>query len=374
MSRHSRLAGHLRTLDGWRAVAVLMVIAAHVPQSAVPGLRPLGGLGVSLFFGLSGSLICTRLLAEHEARGRFDLGGFYIRRVFRILPPAFAYLAVLSVLTAVGLLAVPSTAIRSCLLVTRNYVAAHDWYTAHFWSLAVEEHFYLAFPLLLAWTGPRRGLWLAIGLAAAVAGWRWADGHWHLLAGLSGVVPQYYRTDCRLDELTLGCAAALLAYRHADKLGGRIVGLAAWAGTLLIVAAAFGVAVPGSLRAALVPWAMVGTVVRPHVWLGRVLEWPPMAWLGRLSYSVYLWHALFLVGYADNRAAGLRPWQDWPWNAVAVLACAAASHYLLERPLTRLGRALADRRSIARSQVTAYRVMLGSRRSPVATRPVEPVK
>src|SRR4051812_39674608 len=158
MTHTRRLTGHLPTLDGWRGVAVLMVIVFHALASPYPVFRPLGGLGVSIFFALSGLLICNRLLAEFGRGGRIDLPGFYVRRAFRILPPAFAYLAALAALGA----ATPPE-LGSCLLFWRNYYTGGGWCTGHFWSLAVEEHFYLFFPVLLAWAGPRRALPLAAG-------------------------------------------------------------------------------------------------------------------------------------------------------------------------------------------------------------------
>ena len=83
MTDTRRLTGHLPTLDGWRGVAVLMVIVFHAIGWKNPAFKPLGGLGVSIFFALSGLLICNRLLAEHGRTGRIDLRGFYIRRAFR---------------------------------------------------------------------------------------------------------------------------------------------------------------------------------------------------------------------------------------------------------------------------------------------------
>jgi peptidoglycan/LPS O-acetylase OafA/YrhL len=342
----ARLAGHLPTLDGWRAVAILLVIVSHQPQVTSPRVKGLGPVGVSLFFGLSGLLICNRLLAERRRHGRIDLGGFYVRRAARILPPALAYLAVLAALTAAGVLVITGHELRACLLFYRNY-AGGGWYTDHFWSLAVEEHFYLAFPALLVLTGPRRCAAAAVGLALAVTAWRWADGRWGLVTGTPGWPRPYFRTDCRLDELLLGCAAALVAERYADRLHGWPAQAAGAVGLALLAARVAGAPVPGLALAALVPWALLGTVVRPRAPLGRVLDWAPLAWVGRMSYSLYLWQQLFFTCYGRNRAAELGWLQDWPWNALALLACAAASHYLLERPLTRLGRSLAERRRTA---------------------------
>jgi peptidoglycan/LPS O-acetylase OafA/YrhL len=362
----ARLAGHLPTLDGWRAVAILLVIVSHQPQFASPRVKALGPVGVSLFFGLSGLLICNRLLAERQRHGRNDLVGFYVRRAARILPPALGYLAVLAALTAAGVLAVAGPDLRACLLFYRNY-AGGGWYTDHFWSLAVEEHFYLAFPALLALAGPRRCTAAAVGLALAVTAWRWADGHWGLITGTPDWPKPYYRTDCRLDELLLGCAAALIAERYADRLRGWLAQAAGAAGLALLAARVAGAPVPGLALAALVPWALLGTVVRPRGPLGRVLEWAPLAWVGRMSYSLYLWQQLFFVAYPGNRAAGLGWLQDWPWNALGLPACAAASHYLLERPLTRLGRALAERRrAAAASRGEEAALALVDQREPVA--------
>jgi peptidoglycan/LPS O-acetylase OafA/YrhL len=90
-----------------------------------------------------------------------------------------------------------------------------------------------------------------------------------------------------------------------------------------------------------IPWMLAGTVLRPAGALGRALESAPLRWVGRLSYSLYLWQELFFVKRHANLASALTPLQSWPYNVVALLACAAASYYLLERPLTRLGHRLA---------------------------------
>src|SRR4051794_40093593 len=135
MTDGRRLTGHLPTLDGWRGVAVLMVIVFHAFGSTVPALKPLGGLGVSIFFALSGLLICNRLLAEHHKSDRIDLRAFYIRRAFRILPPALVFLATLAVVSALVVPLAYSSELLSCLFFWRNYYTSAGWYTGHFWSL-----------------------------------------------------------------------------------------------------------------------------------------------------------------------------------------------------------------------------------------------
>jgi peptidoglycan/LPS O-acetylase OafA/YrhL len=364
-----RLAGHLPTLDGWRGVAVLMVIAFHAFGSRVSALKPLGSLGVSIFFALSGLLICNRLLAEHGKTDRIDLRGFYIRRAFRILPPALFFLGTLAVLSAWIAPVATFGELAACLFFWRNYYTGAGWYTGHFWSLAVEEHFYLFFPVMLAWLGPRRALPVAIALGTALLGWRILDTHWPWLFEHTNVVPQYFRTDCRLPDLLFGAVTAMLAARAPHWF----VLPAAAAGGLVLIARVVNLPVPWVMQSVLLPWLLLGTVLRPDAWLGRALEWTPLAWVGRMSYSLYLWQQIFFHGPARFRLAGLEPFQDWPWNAIGLFACAAASYYLLERPLTRLGRRLADRRiASAEPQVQWFRVPLGRRRgrSVPATRPL----
>ncbi len=153
-------------LDGWRACAILFVIACHSQPDCNPAW--LGKLGVDIFFGLSGFLITTLLLAESLAEGRIDLLAFYRRRAFRILPPALVFLTVIGL----GGLFKTRLEVVAALFFFRNYLPIqHATYaTAHLWSLAIEEQFYLLWPGLLV-------------LAGAASMQRWI-GHAALLIGL----------------------------------------------------------------------------------------------------------------------------------------------------------------------------------------------
>lgn len=338
-----RPSGYLPTLDGWRAIAVGLVIVSHAVHPEDHWVGRLGPFGVSIFFGISGFLICSRLLDERERRGRIDLGGFYVRRCFRILPAAWAYLATAGLFAAVGVLTVDPRQFVGCVLVCRNYfpleTTTGDWYTRHFWSLAVEEHFYFLFPLLLAACGPKRARYLVPALALAVAGWRAVDFRWRWLTDLApGLYPQF-RTDTCMDGLMCGCWVALLVHHYRVIPGIRVMGSFSLAAVAVAVVGV--VPVPGIVLALFIPWMLAGTVLRPAGALGRVLESAPLRWVGRLSYSLYLWQELFFVKRPANLAAGLTPLQSWPWNVLGLLACATVSYYLLERPLMRLGHRLA---------------------------------
>ena len=139
------------TLDGWRGIAVLLVLVGHFSGRVNTGelgwLTLIGLHGVAIFFVLSGFLITTILQREFEATGRVDLRRFYLRRFFRLMPCAWCYL--LAILGPPGLLMrtiVPGRDLLSCVFFWRNYYhdsAFADAFTSHFWSLAIEEQFYL---------------------------------------------------------------------------------------------------------------------------------------------------------------------------------------------------------------------------------------
>ena len=149
-------SGYLPSLDGWRALAVLGVMMAHDRSWNLFGYssshyKDIGGNGVYVFFAISGLLITSRILEEEQLSGRFDIRRFYIRRLFRIQPAAFAYLAAVALLMALGFarqFGVRETALSwvSALLLFTNYLyhpGEVSTLTGHFWTLAVEEHFYI---------------------------------------------------------------------------------------------------------------------------------------------------------------------------------------------------------------------------------------
>jgi peptidoglycan/LPS O-acetylase OafA/YrhL len=360
-TRGDRSTGYLPTLDGWRAIAALAVIVCHAPGAWDYGLKELGGHAVGVFFALSGLLICSRLLDERDRTGRIDLSAFYVRRAFRILPPAFLFLATLATLGSVGVLAVSRRELVSSFGFFRNYVTGEHWVTGHFWSLAVEEHFYLFCPILFACLAPRRALAIALGVAIVLGAWHIVDDRFIGIGPRLGLAPSHFRTDCRLPDLLFGCIVAVLA-RGTPVIVVRWLG---GVGGVLLVAKLFGVAVPQLLVSALIPWLLLATVKNASGAMGRFLEWAPLRFVGRMSYSIYLWQQLFFHGPVSNRLSGLGLLQDWPWNLLALAACAAASHLLIEGPLTRLGRRLSSSRPVDKVEepvVFAYRVTLSRRR------------
>ena len=332
---------HSPTLDGWRALAISAVVICHLGVRTAADYETsvwrYGAFGVDFFFGLSGLLITSLLLTEFERTGSFHLGRFYIRRAFRILPP---YLVFLAGYTLVGTWR-SGWEVASCLLFFRNY--APDRLTAdptqHLWSLAVEEHFYLLWPGLLAWIGARRSRDWAVRLALLVGLWRMVESQ--LGASLFPEVFPRFRTDLRLDSLLWGCAVAFLLKdaTYRAKLGRQLrfavwIGLAAFTGLCI----RFFTPLSSVLVATLIPFLLAGTVLHPQWLFSQFLSWAPVAWLGRISYSLYLWQQIFLITSWDHPAW----WRQWPANLVSALAVAALSHYFIEKPLIRAGRRLAS--------------------------------
>src|ERR1700737_1886195 len=150
--------GYLPTLDGWRAIAIFSVMLSHdrlhhFGPLSTQGFQDPGALGVDIFFAISGILICSRLLTEEHSQGFISRRNFYVRRAFRILPPAAVFLAMLLLLKVTVHFPVALPEVLASLFFVRNYASTflhfqtiYPFYTSHFWSLAIEENFYLLLP------------------------------------------------------------------------------------------------------------------------------------------------------------------------------------------------------------------------------------
>ncbi len=310
---------HLAGIDGLRAIAVLAVLAYHAGFDQARG----GFLGVEVFFVISGYLITALLLAEHRQHGRIDPVRFWMRRARRLLPALFfllgATLAFAVVVVPDEIARLRTDAVAAVAYVTNWHLIAGDRsyfetigrpsLFTHLWSLAIEEQFYLVWPLVLAvllMAGRRVGL--AVTLLGAIGSATWMAMLFNPGADPSRV---YYGTDTRLTGLLLGAALAFvwvpittigsdgtaLPRRWASPLVGTLLDLAAAVGLaslgLFFVAAdAFE---PMLYRGGLVLVAMatatvIAAAVHPRARVGRLLDRGPMRWIGTRSYAIYLWH------------------------------------------------------------------------------------
>jgi peptidoglycan/LPS O-acetylase OafA/YrhL len=344
---------NIPTLDGWRAFAVIAVILYHGrsgffnDNSIGMRLATHGDLGVNLFFAISGFLICGLLLKEYQADGDINLRRFYLRRCFRILPPYYAVLAVLCILSILGAIRLNYSDLPSCLLFYRNYTPlGRDYqggfYTAHFWTLAIEEHFYLIWPILLLLVKPKRAGKVAFLLAMAVFVWRVLEGHFEWFSSILLPADLLSRTDTMMDALLWGCLAAIY-FPEIVRFTKRIRFSQLWLPILVALLVVEKLHTPGLivLHAVLMPALVLSTVLQPASFLGRVLEWRPLRWVGTASYSIYLWQMMFLPELASVKGHGFIHYlQQPPLNLLAILVTACLSRYLIEVPMTRLGHRL----------------------------------
>jgi len=345
-------------LDGLRALAVAAVLAFHF---GVPGLDG-GMLGVDIFLALSGFLITSLLLAERAGSGTVSLSRFWVRRARRLLPALFLTLAGVAVLSHWVEL-VPPAQLRGDLLAALfygsnwHYVAAGENYFSqygapspllHLWSLAVEEQFYVVWPLvsvLALWRWGRVGV-LAVAGTGTLASAVWTLVLYRHGAGISRL---YYGTDTRAQALLAGAAlAAVLAGGVPDWARS----LARWAGPAGLVFLAWCLhTVTGSggflyeggflVVAASACAVMAATALNPAGVLARALSLRPARYVGRISYGLYLYHwPLFLA--LDHARTGLTGPGLLVLRLVATGATAAVSFRLIEEPIRsgRLGAAL----------------------------------
>jgi len=359
----TRLAG----LDGLRAVAVVLVLGFHF------GVGWLGGgfVGVDVFYVLSGYLITGLLLAEFERRDRIGLGTFWLRRARRLLP---ALLLVLVAVTCMVRFAEPSGSYageRSGALAALFYVsnwwqigASGNYFAAtgatspltHTWSLAVEEQFYLVWPLVvLAVLHLARGFvrgvraLLAVAVVGAVASA--VEMAWLFRPG-SNATRVYFGTDTHAQSVLIGASLACvltLVARRRDQVGmdpeatgptrrwsavGGAVGLVVVFGASRVLDGSSALTYRGGFAVvSLAAAAVVAAVVTvPRGFLDRVLSVGAVVWLGTISYGIYLWHFPVFV-YLDARRTGTHGVALLVVRAAVTVAVAAASFYLFERPV-----------------------------------------
>ena len=343
-------ARFLPEVQGVRAVAVILVVLFHAWPALVPG----GYVGVDVFFVISGFLITRLLLREVESSGRIDFAAFYARRLRRLLPALV--LVVGAVMAASWMLHAPlerkmltSSAVASLVYLSNlwfaqqstDYLAddAHDNPLLHTWSLSVEEQFYLAWPALI-WVvftlAARRGVDARSRLRSAFL--VVAAGSLVLCLALAGYLRPwaFFGSPARAWEFAAGALVALWAGRAVPAVGRRRIEQWVALGSLMVAALLFSPATPYPGLATVLPVAatcalLVSAVAQHGGAVSRALSASPMAWLGNLSYSWYLWHWPVLTFTRDALGHG-----GVAATAIAValsLALAWATYALVENPI-----------------------------------------
>ncbi len=349
---------HVPSLDGIRAVAFGMVFVAHAGlDKIVPG-----GFGVTVFFFLSGYLITTLLRIEYDAHRTISLRQFYLRRAFRILPPFYLVLALAVTAAAIGLLA-GGFATRAVIAQAVHF--ANYWSVRHggngqpagtgvYWSLAVEEHFYLVFPcmyLVLRRIERRSQAMVLWSLCAVVLAWR-------CVLVYSGVSTDrtYLASDTRVDSILFGCALAVWGNPMLD--GPSRVSETGWKrwllpGALVVLLASFLVrdvrfreTFRYSIQGVALYPVFIVAMRFPEWGVLRLLNTRVAAFTGVLSYSLYLVHHVMLSAF--GRVLGGHTIAAAAAALGASVAIAWAIHRLVEKPCARvrkrIARAIADMR------------------------------
>jgi len=309
------------SLDGMRAISISLVVIGHWAElryhSDIAGA--FANLGVRIFFIISGFLITTLLLKEHAKSSTIGLREFYVRRAYRILPASLAFMVVTFVIFWPQL---RWYHMATAVLYLANFDYTHPWYLGHLWSLSVEEQFYLLWPgVLKKWYRHRAAI--LVGVVAFAPVYRVAC---HFLR-LHGKADETFPAVA--DMLAIGCLLAVFA-----KLMPKIH--CAWA-ALMILPIAMVPVYMGILHFHVTPalllvlWPVMHLSIAGVLW--HVVQRPywflnvgPVVWLGKISYSLYLWQQLFVFGQHG------RPW----YGVIFAVGLASASHYFVEQPMLRM--------------------------------------
>lgn len=350
--REPAAAGRIPSLDGLRAISILAVLFGHLigTRNFVTtetwnglGLGDLAHLGVRVFFVISGFLITSLLLQEMDRTKRVDLKAFYVRRVYRIFPAFYAYLAVIFIASGVGLIHVPVSDGLFALTYTINYDVDRSWYVGHTWSLSVEEQFYMIWPAAIWLAGVRRGLWGAAVMVLAAPLIR--IGWYYLWPSQVKLIGEAFPTVA--DSIALGCVLA--GAREWLERQAFYAWLMRTPAFFLVPLVA--VAVNTQASHAKVFWLVGETVINvtialtvhrciltPDGVVGRALNSRVLSYIGVLSYSIYLWQQPFIDRSSDAFV------HRFPQNITLAFAAALASYYLIEKPFLRLRHRIAAAR------------------------------
>lgn len=352
-------------INGLRTISILFVILSHLQVQyplfrnffSHPWMEPIGSiitdghLGVNVFFVISGFLITFLLLKEEQETKTISVKDFYVRRTLRIFPAYFFLLLIYFLFQLVGLLQLDMLSWITALTYTK-YFYLTDWYTLHIWSLSVEEHFYLLWPLFFL-AGKKARVWATILII--------------ILVPLFRIFYYVYPIDWmnklsifqRFDAIATGCLFAL----YKDRILGVISKRWKWV-VIVSVGILFAaryipilslkhrlhlgfIYIPlgttcGTIANLCIALIMTYTVFGPKSYWHQVLQWKWINYIGILSYSIYLWQQFFL--YQSTHW-----YNQFPANLFCIAAAALFSYYIIEKPFLLLKKKYSDNISDTRS-------------------------
>lgn len=327
----------IKGLDGLRAIAVLFVIISHTvlwPYLGIenPKIMALmnGHIGVSIFFTLSGFLITSLLIKEKEETGQVDLIAFIKRRAIRIFPLYYLAIFFLMYMDWIGRASIPDCAYPYALTYTINFIGKSCIHQtlSHFWSLSVEEHFYIFWPVIFL-LGKRNALIIATLMIIACIGIGTS-----LYTGFEQYYPNRWTFPAMLPIL-VGCITALLLRSDPIK---RIFANSSKSNILLIAILA-GICSPAFVTSE-IPWLAATSALLLYIYhqqdsaLVRLLEIKPLVLIGTISYGLYVWQGVF-TGNGPYRSGASFPPEIYSGLWMTFIA-APLSYIFFEKPILKL--------------------------------------
>jgi peptidoglycan/LPS O-acetylase OafA/YrhL len=332
---------HFPQLDGFRGLAILLVMCGHILsfESTSLHIRQIGDyfshLGVFLFFVLSGFLITGLLHRERSLKGTVDLKRFYIRRALRLGPALLAFLLGVIILRWSGLVEpFAKYEILACFLFVRNFFGK-SLVTVHLWSLSLEEQFYLFWPNVYKRMKFSNLIVPTLCITFGIAAWRGVSLTFGLVPDRIGLY--YMRPYFRFDSILIGCCLALVLAKGGGFLQfARKISRVVPAGLLWIVLISWTIwgnsicnPMYLTLQMLLIVTLLAQLVLRDRGFTFQLFSNPVSRYLGRISYSLYLWQELFLV--LESPSWGVL--KRFPVNVICSIAVAAVSYQFIEKPV-----------------------------------------
>ena len=337
------------SLNGLRALSIIFVIFSHIKSELdkIPILSDLfyyigfisdGQFGVNVFFVISGFLITILLLKEEDCYGRISLKKFYLRRFFRIFPAYYFLLLVYAVLTVFSIINISQLSWLTAITYTKYFNWSLDWFTAHAWSLSIEEHFYLMWPFVFLF-GKKLRLYFLIGIIVICPFFR-------VYGALNDTWMDGLTIFQRLDSIALGCLVAMYYKNVCDfilryKMQFIIMAII-W---ILIFPYLTSLNIRYSLHLGwfTVPFGgSVGTLTNLSIvifliyslngksnYFYSLLNSKPLNYIGILSYNIYLWQQIFTSSLIVGKKL-------FPYNLIFIAICSLLSFYLIEKPFLKL--------------------------------------
>jgi peptidoglycan/LPS O-acetylase OafA/YrhL len=339
------------SLNGLRAISILCVLFSHVLSRDL-GIEqaPAGQIGVTIFFVISGFLITLLLLKEEEKNGQISLRNFYIRRAIRIFPVYYLYLAVCGILALFNILSFTRLSWIASLTYSKGFFRS-EWETAHFWSLSIEEYFYLVWPVVFKYLGRNRRLFaLIIILVVPLVRLTTDVAPLHLFTRADGLMwgclfALYYESILQFLNrqkkpmltipfvVLIGCIGlkTVVKQLHLNISENFILAFFGSYGTLTLLAIAFII--------------VISINFKNNSWF-TILNLPFLNFLGILSYSIYVWQQMFFSTH-------LGWFSGFPQNLAWIFLVANISYYLVEKPFLKLKDRFAAKKTGNRRLVSA---------------------